>query len=161
TESRGVGGHEAWTRSPCQSDPFFVDPPCLVPRRAHPASQECHPMAKTTTYKTKKRTPKTDDSAAAEAQTNETDTASESEELDLSAAAPPQAAAAAPAPAPVPVAEKPAPVQPPQQQANRPQNPQQRSNTSSDEALDAETQERYEQAKRQDISIRDLQKMTV
>src|SRR5690606_17826175 len=31
----------------------------------------------------------------------------------------------------------------------------------SDEQLDAETQERYEQAKKADLSIRDLQKMTV
>ena len=40
-------------------------------------------------------------------------------------------------------------------------NQQQQRRGQSDESLDAETQERYEQAKRQDISIRDLQKMTV
>lgn len=65
-------------------------------------------------------------------------------------------------PAPVaaaPVVESPAPVTPaapaPAVQAPK------RRESSSDEVLDAETQSRYEQAKKQDLTLRDLQHMTI
>ena len=48
-----------------------------------------------------------------------------------------------------------------QRDGHRDHRHQNRHQHNSDEQLDAETQERYEQAKRNDLSIRDLQKMTV
>ncbi len=48
-----------------------------------------------------------------------------------------------------------------QRAQNQPQRQDDGQGASSDEQLDAETQFRYEQAKRQDISVKDLQKMTI
>src|SRR5689334_2161563 len=112
-------------------------------------------MAKTPAYRTKKpRSPKADAGAS---QDNAPPVAEVDEEVPLEE---PVAAAPAPAPAPTPVAPPaPAPVAaapapPPAPAPARPVN-----TSSSDEQLDAETQSRYEQAKRQDLSIRDLQRM--
>jgi len=60
------------------------------------------------------------------------------------------------------VATKDAPKQDaPKQDANQQDAPRQEKRPASDAQLDAETQERYDQAKKSDLSIRDLQKMDI
>ncbi|MCC7192688.1 MAG: transcription termination factor Rho [Phycisphaeraceae bacterium] len=106
-------------------------------------------MAKTPTFRSRKRkteneasqTPAADD-AVVEAVIDETPAAA-----PTPSAAEPVAATPPPAPASAPSTPTPPPVQEP--------------HSSTDQELDAETQSRYEQAKRQEISIRDLQRMSV
>ncbi|MCX5659199.1 MAG: transcription termination factor Rho [Planctomycetota bacterium] len=126
-------------------------------------------MAKTPTFRSRKR---------AKSDAGE-ETLPVNEPVEAEAPAEPAAPAApvtrepvtppAPAPAPAPKAEPapiaaapPAPVAPPKPTQFEPRGKSDGSGpASSDEVLDAETQLRYEQAKRQEISIRDLQKMGI
>ncbi len=121
-------------------------------------------MAKTPTFRSRKRAAKPDGDEP-QAAVTDNDPAPESAPVAPAAIVPTAAPIAPPEPPATPARPSSAPPAvnpaPPVARNVEEADTRPRPVSSSDETLDAETQLRYEQAKRQEISIRDLQKMGV